>query len=251
MINKLANDIARAAQLKLVMINSEMEKRAALAKQADLMETLRALGAQAGDGLRNIGAQTSETLAPYIAKAKEGLSAAGAKAKEGLSAAGSKAKQGIGAAVDQANAFKQSIENVPVMQDRINNSLSKANTTISDLQNALSKEKANSDLSYLLDALNSGKENVGKDLNTAMLEYAGRANKHKELANALQELQGSASGINDNLSQLVSGLENKGYALGAGGALAGGLGGLGAGALMGSGSSQPDSGNAKKNKKKK
>ena len=87
---------------------------------------------------------------------------------EGLSAAGSKAKQEIGAAVDQANAFKQSIENVPVMQDRINNSLSKANTTISDLQNALSKEKANSDLSYLLDALNSGKENVGKDLNTAI-----------------------------------------------------------------------------------
>lgn len=252
MINKLANDIARAAQLKLVMINSEMEKRAALAKQADIMETLRALGAQAGDGLRNLGAQTSEALAPYIAKAKEGLSAAGAKTKEGLSAAGAKAKQELGAAVDQANAFKQSIENTPVMKDRITNSISQTDAGLSKLRDALSKDSSDAALAYSLNLAGKGGAGANtNNINEALLNYANKQKRIQELSSIVQELQGSTSGINDNLAQLVSGLENKGYALGAGGALAGGLGGLGAGALMGSGSSQSDSGNTKKNKKKK
>jgi hypothetical protein len=252
MINKLANDIARAAQLKLVMINSEMEKQAELQKQADLMETLRALGAQAGDGLRNLGAQTSEALAPYIAKAKEGLSAAGAKAKEGLSAAGAKAKREFGAAVDQANAFKQSIENVPVMKDRINNSLAQTDTGLGKLRDALSKDSSDATLAYALNLTgNGGAGAKANNINEALLNYTNKQKRIKDLSSIVQELQGSTSGINDNLSQLISGLENKGYALGAGGALAGGLGGLGLGSLRGSGASQSDSGNTKKNKKNK
>jgi len=274
MINKLANDIARAAQLKLVMINSEMEKQAELQKQADLMETLRALGAQAGDGLRNFGtaageslrnfgAQTSEALAPYIAKAKEGLSAAGAKAKEGLSAAGAKAKEGLSAAgaktkqgidtaVDQAKAFKQSIENVPVMQDRINNSLAQTDTGLGKLRDALSKDSSDATLAYTLNLTgNGGAGAKANNINEALLNYTNKQKRIKDLSSIVQELQGSTSGINDNLSQLISGLENKGYALGAGGALAGGLGGLGLGSLRGSGASQSDSGNTKKNKKNK
>lgn len=241
MINKLASDIASMAQLKLVMINQEMEKRAALAKEADLRETLRALGAQAGDGLRNFGAQASEALAPYIAKAREGLSAAG-----------SKAKQGINTAVDKAKAMKQSIENVPVMQDRINNSLAQTDAGLGRLRDALSKGSVEDALAYLRATANKGGSGTkANDINEAMLNYANKQRSNNELSNLLKELQGSTSGINDNLLQLVSGLKNKGYALGAGGALAGGLGGLGVGALMRSGSSQPDSRNDKKNKNKK
>ena len=252
MINKLANDIARAAQHKLVMINSEIEKQSEWQKQADIMETLRALSSQAGEGLKNFGAQAGESLRNWGAKAKDGLSIAGAKTKSGLSSAGAKAKQEIGAAVDQANAFKQSIENVPVMKDRLTNSISQTDAGLGKLRDALSKGSANDTLAYIQALTNKGGAGAeANSINEALLNYANKQKSNRELSGILQELQGSTSGINDNLSQLINGLENKGYALGAGGALAGGLGGLGLGSLRGSGSSQSDNETAKKSKKSK
>lgn len=162
MINRLAQDIATAANIKLAMLNSQMEKDAG--------------------------------------------------------------------AIDSLKSFARSITDAPLYRDRITQGLS----GIGAAQRELGKTVKN--LNHVNSAGMIG--NVLTGGATSPLSFLIGSNYIDKADKLVNGIAKSTTPLGDDLNNLVNGLKNKGYALGAGGALAGGLGGLGLGALLNSGSEE-------------